>query len=381
VRGYLVERHGGPEVVELQELVDPVAGPGEVVVRVHACGLNHLDLWVRNGVPGHRFPLPLVPGSEVAGTVDAIGPGVHDLELLAPVVVGAGVSCGSCVRCLAGEDWLCPAFGLLGEHRDGGAAEYVVVPRRNVLPIPRGLSYAEAAAIPLVFLTAWHMLAARARLAAHEECLLHAAGSGVSTAAIQIAKLLGARAIFVTSASGAKLERALALGATRGFLAGAVDWVKGVREATGGRGVDVVLDHVGGETFEASLRCLARGGRLVLCGATAEASATVKLRPLFYKSLSILGSTMGSMAELARLLPYFEEGKLRPVLGEVWEFEQLAEAEERLAARQVFGKVVVAVTSDARSVPRPLATEPAAAAVPAAEQERTLTVPLDAITG
>ncbi len=371
MRGYLVERHGGPEVVELQELVEPVAGPGEVVVRVRACGLNHLDLWVRNGVPGHRFPLPLVPGSEVAGTVESIGPGVDDLELDAPVLLGSGVSCGHCPRCLAAQDWLCPGYGLLGEHRDGGGAELVVVPRRNVLPMPRGLSYVDAAALPLVFLTAWHMLAVRAELRAHEDVLLHAAGSGVTTAGIQIAKLLGARNLFVTSSSATKLERALELGATHGFLS-ATEWPKAVRAATHGRGVDVVLDHVGGETFERSLKCLARGGRLVLCGATSAPTATLPLRALFYKSLSILGSTMGSMAELAHLQPWFESGRLAPVVGEVWTFDRLPEAMERLASRSVFGKVIVTVTGDAHQVPRPLAAA-------TADAERTLTAPAESL--
>lgn len=357
MRGYVVERHGGPEVVELRQLADPSPGPGEALVRVEACALNHLDLWVRNGVPGHRFPLPLVPGAEVAGTVAALGAGVADVELGAPVVVGAGVSCGVCPRCLGGQDPLCPSFGLLGEHRDGGAAELVAVPRRNLFPVPRGLSYVEAASIPLVFLTAWHMLAARAALRAHEDVLLHAAGSGVTTAAVQVAKLLGARRILVTSSSPEKIERAKALGATGGFVTGGAegDFAKAVRAATDGRGVDVVVDHVGGETFERSLKCLARGGRLVTCGATAGATATVPLRAVFFKSLSILGSTMGSLAELAHLLPWFETGALRPVVAEVWPFERLADAEERLTTRSVFGKVVVAVGENAATVPRPLA--------------------------
>jgi NADPH:quinone reductase-like Zn-dependent oxidoreductase len=277
------------------------------------------------------------------------------------VVVGSGVSCGACPRCLAGQDPLCPGFGLLGEHRDGGAAELVVVPRRNVFPIPRGLTYVEAAAIPLVFLTAWHMLAARAELRAHEDVLLHAAGSGVTTAGIQIAKLLGARRILVTSSSPAKVDRALELGATRGFVVTAADFVKEVRAETGGRGVDVVLDHVGGETFENSLKCLAWGGRIVLCGATSGPTVTVALRAVFYKSLSILGSTMGSLAELAQLLPWFERGVLRPVVAEVWPFEKLPVAQERLAARNVFGKIVVALADDAQTVPRPRAETVAAA--------------------
>ena len=199
VKAFRIAAHGGSEALEWTELPAPPAGPGEVRVRVRACGVNHLDLWVRNGVPGHRFPLPLIPGSEVAGTVDALDPGVDDLAVGDPVVLGPGVACGHCLRCRSGQDHLCADYCLLGEHRDGGYAELVSVPRRNVLPIPRGLSFAEAAAVPLVFLTAWHMLADRAELAAHEDVLLHAAGSGVTTAGIQIAKLLGARRIVVTS--------------------------------------------------------------------------------------------------------------------------------------------------------------------------------------
>lgn len=354
MHGFRVDRHGGPEVVEWRELPDPVPGPGEVRVRVVACGINHLDLWVRNGVPGHRFPLPLVPGSEIAGTVESVGPGVDDLEIGAPVLLGAGVSCGTCLRCLAGQDWLCPRYGLLGEHRDGGCAELAVVPRRNVFVIPRGLSFAEAAAIPLVFLTAWHMLAGRAELAANEDVLLHAAGSGVTTAGIQIAKLLGARRILVTSTSPGKLAKAVALGATHGFDVTKVDFAKAVREATGGRGVDVVFDHLGGETLERSFKCLAWGGRIVLCGATAAPTAVVPLRAVFFKSLSILGSTMGSNAELGRLMPFFERGRLAPVVAEVRPLDELPQAMERLAAREIFGKVVMAVSGEAETVPRPL---------------------------
>jgi NADPH:quinone reductase-like Zn-dependent oxidoreductase len=353
MHGFRVDRHGGPEVLVWRQLPDPVVGPGEVRVRVVACALNHLDLWVRNGVPGHRFPLPLVPGAEVAGTIDEVGPGVDDLDRGAPVVLGAGVSCGVCLRCLAGQDWLCPRFGLLGEHRDGGCAELVVVPRRNVFPLPRGLSYVEAAAVPLVFLTAWHMLAARAELKQNEDVLLHAAGSGVTTAAIQVAKLLGARRILVTSTSAEKLARALALGATHGFDVTHVEFPKSVREATGGRGVDVVVDHLGGETLEKSFKCLAWGGRVVTCGATAAPTAEIPLRAVFFKSLSILGSTMGSNAELGRLLPLVERGKLRPVVAETLPLAELADAHGKLAARGVFGKIVMTVADGANAAPRP----------------------------
>ena len=354
MKGYKVLRHGGPEALEWGEWPDPVPGPGEALVAVRACALNRLDLWVRDGVPGHRFPLPLVPGAELAGDVLALGPGVTSPAPGTAVVVGAGVSCGVCAACVSGRDPLCAHFGLLGEDRDGGYAELVAVPARNLFPIPTGLSYVEAAAIPLVFLTAWHMLAARAALAMHEDVLIHAAGSGVSTAAIQIAALLGARRIFATAGTAEKLERARALGATDPIAPGD-DFARAVRAATGGRGVDVVVDHVGGETFERSLRCLAKGGRIVLCGATAAAEAKVNLRAIFFKGLSVLGSTMGSNAELGTLLGWFERGVLAPVVARTLPLEAAREAQELLASRALFGKVVLAVDPDATAVPRPRA--------------------------
>ncbi len=352
MKGFRVSRHGGPEALEWGEWPDPVAGPGEVTVRVRACALNHLDLWLRNGVPGHRFPLPLVPGSEIAGDVAAVGAGVTDLAAGTPCLVASGVSCGVCLRCLAGLDHLCARYGLLGEHRDGGYAELVTVPRRNILPLPAGLSYVEAAALPLGFLTAWHMLTARAALAPHEDILLHAAGSGVTSAGIQIARLLGARRILVTAGSEEKLARARELGATHGILYNRGDFVRAAREATQGEGVDVVFDHVGGETFERSLKLLKRGGRIVLCGATSGAEAKINLRALFFKQLSILGSTMGSLAELLSLLPYFASGALHPVVDRTFPLAEAPAAQEFLARRGAFGKLVLTVGTGARDVPR-----------------------------
>lgn len=351
--GYRVARHGGPEALEWGELPDPAPAPGEVLVRVRACALNHLDLWLRNGVPGHRFPLPLVPGSEIAGVVEALGPGVDGPAPGTPVLVGSGVSCGVCPECSAGRDPLCERFGILGEDRDGGYAELVAVPRRNLFDLPRGLSYVEAAAIPLVFVTAWHMLVDRARLAMHEDVLVQAAGSGVSSAAIQIARLLGARRIFATAGSEEKLVRARELGATDTIHYREQDFAKAVREATGKRGVDVVIEHVGGETFERSLRCLARGGRVVLCGATTGGEASINLRAVFFKSLSILGSTMGSNAELATLLPWFDRGELVPVVDRSCPLEEAPAAQQLLSAREVTGKIVLTVGDDAHDVPRP----------------------------
>ena len=353
MKGFRVSRHGGPDALEWGDWPDPVAGPGEVLLRVRACALNRLDLWVRDGVPGHRFPLPMVPGAEMAGDVVALGAGVTGPPPGTPVVVGAGVSCGVCPQCSAGRDPLCAHFGLLGEDRDGGYAELAAVPARNLFAIPAGLSYVEAAAVPLVFLTAWHMLATRARLAMHEDVLVHAAGSGVSSAAIQIARLLGARRIFATASTPEKREKALALGATDLLDSRAGDLARSVRTATGGRGVDVVVDHLGGETLEQSLKCLARGGRIVTCGTTAAPEAKVNLRALFFKLQSILGSTMGSNAELATLLAWFERGGLRPVVARVFPLAEARAAQAFLESRGQFGKVVLAVDPGATAPPPP----------------------------
>jgi len=343
VRAFRVSRHGGPEVLEWVEIDDPRPRADEAVVRVRACALNHLDLWVRNGVPGHKYPLPLVPGSEIAGEVAALGAAVHGFAVGDPVLVAPGLSCGLCPHCLAGDDPLCRDYGILGETRDGGYAEQVAVPGRNLLPLPRGLSFVEAAALPLVFLTAWRMLTERARLQPLEDVLVHAAGSGVSSAAIQIARLLGARHILATASSPAKLERARELGATHAIDYTREDFVKRTKEATAGKGVEVVVDHVGGEVFEKSLRALARGGRIVLCGATATPEATIHLRAVFFKSLSILGSTMGSLGELKRLLEFVERGDLRPVVDRTFPLAEAPAAQQALGRREQFGKIVLTV--------------------------------------
>jgi NADPH:quinone reductase-like Zn-dependent oxidoreductase len=287
--------------------------------------------------------------------VDALGAGVGDLEVGAPTLVAPGVSCGHCARCVGGEDMLCRHYGILGEHRDGGYGEYLVVPRRNVLPLPRGLSYVEAAALPLVFLTAWHMLVERAELQRGEDVLIHAAGSGVSSAAIQIARLLGARRIVVTAGGEAKLAKARELGATHTVDYRQHDFVKATKEATGGKGVEVVVDHVGGEVFENSLRALAWAGRVVLCGATAAPTAQVNLRALFFKSVSILGSTMGSLAELMHLLRFVDSGDLVPVVDRTYPLREAGAAQTALENREQFGKIVLVVgdPETARHVPHP----------------------------
>jgi NADPH:quinone reductase-like Zn-dependent oxidoreductase len=342
MRAFRIARHGGPEVLEWVELPRPSPRADEVLVRVRACAVNHLDLWVRRGVEGHTFPLPLIPGSEVAGIVEEVGDVVRGVEAGQPVLIAPGVSDNQ-AAIEAGREMIGRGYGILGEHRDGGYAEYVVVPGRNVLPAPRGLSLTEAAAIPLTFLTAWHMLTARAALQPLEDVLVHAAGSGVSTAAIQIARLLGARHIVVTAGSDDKLERARELGATHLINYRREDFVAATRAVTGKKGVEVVFDHVGGDIFEKSLTALAWGGRLVLCGATVGHMANLNLRAVFFKSLSVLGSTMGTLTELRTILGLVEAGSLRPVIDSVYPLARAPEAQQRLERRDVFGKIVLSL--------------------------------------
>jgi NADPH:quinone reductase-like Zn-dependent oxidoreductase len=340
MKAIVIREHGGTEKLEPSEFPDPELRPGEAVVSVRAVALNHLDLWVRRGVPGHKFPLPMIPGSEVAGIIDSVAENDRGWKAGDEVLVAPGYSCGLCVACLSGNDPLCPGSGIFGETRDGGCAEKIAVPLRNLLRKPPALSFAEAAALPLDMLTAWHMLVARAGLRPGETVLVHAGGSGVGSSAIQIAKLWGAT-IFATAGSPEKAARARELGAAETILYRDVDFLAEVRRLTGKRGVDVVVEHVGADTFDRSLKSLARGGRLVTCGATTGAEVTINIRLVFFKLLSILGSTMGSLAELHEIMRHVEVGRLRPVVDRVLPMEEIAEAHRALEAREVFGKIVL----------------------------------------
>jgi NADPH:quinone reductase-like Zn-dependent oxidoreductase len=343
MKAIIVREHGGPEKLEQTEVPDPELRAGEAIVRVRAVALNHLDVWVRRGVPGHKFPLPLIPGAEVAGVIDDVGPNARGWKAGDEVLVAPGYSCGVCVACLSGNDPLCHNdHGIFGESRNGGCAEKIDVPIRNLLRKPAGLSFAEAAALPLDLVTAWHMLVARAQLRPGETVLVHAGGSGVGSAAIQIARLWGAT-VFATAGSAAKAARAKELGAQETILYRDVDFLAEVRRLTGKRGVDVVFEHVGADTFDRSLKSLARGGRLVTCGSTSGAEVTINLRLVFFKLLSILGSTMGSLAELHEIMKHVEAGRLRPVVDRVLPLDQIAEGHRVLEEREAFGKVVLTV--------------------------------------
>lgn len=343
MRAVVIREHGGPEVLSIEDRPVPEPGPREARIRIRAVGLNYLDLWVRKGVPGHVFPLPIVPGCDVAGVVDALGPGVSGLAAGDEVVVAPGRSCGHCRACLMGEHALCRDYGIRGESFDGGCQEFLVVPEDQLFAKPQDLDWARAAAVPLTFLTAWHMLTHRARVQPGEWVLVHAAGSGVSVAAIQIAVFLGARVI-TTAGTDEKCSRGLALGAEEAINYRIADFGKEARKITGGRGVDVIVDHVGADTFERSIRCLAKGGRYVTCGATSGFQLQTDFRLVYFKSLSILGSTMGSHHELPTVLSLVARGRLHPVVDGIYPLDRVADAHRRLESREAFGKVVLVVS-------------------------------------
>jgi NADPH:quinone reductase-like Zn-dependent oxidoreductase len=340
MRAVAIRAHGGPEVVELADLPSPEPGPGEVVVAVRAAAVNHLDLWVRRGWPGLKLAFPHVLGSDVAGVVESAGPGVREPRPGDEVVVNPSLGCGRCERCLSGAENLCRRFTILGEHVSGGQAERISVPARNVLPKPANLSFEEAAAVPLTFLTAWHALVARARVRPGETVLVHAAGSGVGVAAVQIAKLLGARVI-ATAGSDAKLEKARALGADEVVNYETGDFVGEVKRLTARKGVEVVFEHVGKKTWEGSVLAAAVGGRIVTVGATTGYDPPTDLRHVFFRQLSILGSTMGTAGELLEVLRFVGEGKLRPIVDRVLPLEDVRAAQQLLSERAQFGKIVL----------------------------------------
>jgi NADPH:quinone reductase-like Zn-dependent oxidoreductase len=334
-------QHGPPGVLRYEDVPDPVAGPGEVLVRVRACALNHLDIWERRGLPRIEFPMPHISGSDVAGDVVAAPAGTFAAGQR--VMVQPGMSCGRCEQCLSGRDNECARYEVLGYMTyPGGYAELVKVPAQNILPIPDAIDYAEAAAFPLTFLTAWHMLMTRAQLQRGEDVLVLAAGSGVGQAAVQIAALFGAR-VFATAGSSEKLERARALGASAVIDHYRQDIADEIRRLTNKRGVDVVIEHVGEATWPKCLRAMARGGRLVTCGATSGYNGGIDLRVLFARQLTLMGSYMGTKGELVRVARLFFKGELKPVVDRTYPLADAAAAQQRMEESGQFGKIVLEV--------------------------------------
>jgi NADPH:quinone reductase-like Zn-dependent oxidoreductase len=340
MRAVVFDRTGGPEVLEVREMPEPRPSADEVVLDVKACGMNHLDLWVRSGAIGLDLEMPHILGSDVVGVAREVGAGVRHVNPGDKVLVLPTLSCGTCAQCMAGDDNLCRFYDLVGRKRNGGYAERVAVPGANCLPYPENLSWEQAAAVPVVFLTAWHMLVTRARLAPGEDCLVIGAGSGVGSVAVQLARMLGARVI-ATAGSEAKLERARALGAHDVVNHRTADVAAEVRRLTGKKGVEVVFEHVGGRIFEQCVAALARNGRLVTCGATIGNQVSLDLNLLFGRHLTLLGSWMGRKSELLRALEFVRSGQIVPVVDAVLPLEKAREAHERLESATTFGKVVL----------------------------------------
>jgi NADPH:quinone reductase-like Zn-dependent oxidoreductase len=334
--------HGGPDVLEPVELAEPIPRADEVLVRVRACALNHLDLWVRGGVPGVRFQFPHILGSDIAGDVVAVGQLCERVKVGQRVLLAPGLSCRQCPKCFEGKDNECRRYRLFGAGEQGGYRELMPAPEYAVVPIPDSLGYEQAAAAPLVFLTAWHMLFSRANLQPGEDVLVLAASSGVGMAAVQLAKLFQCRVI-ATAGGDAKLAKARELGADEVIDHYRADLSAEVRRLTGKRGVDVVIEHVGLATWQKSIECLATAGRLVTCGATTGYDVGVDLRFLFSKRHGLLGSYMGTLGELHRALSFVFRGQVTAVIDSVFPLAEVRSAHERLEDKQQFGKIVLSV--------------------------------------
>ena len=339
MKAIVIDGPGGTDALHEAEIPDPRPAPGEVLVRVRACALNHLDVWTRKGEGGSKPRYPFVLGCDIAGEV-ADPCGMAAFSEGQRVMLSPGTSCGRCPRCLSGDDNLCPDYRIFGHGRDGGYAGLVAAPAANVIPIPDDVAFEAAAAFPLVYLTAWRLLVKRAQLRAGEDVLVWAAGSGVGMAAVQIAKLQGARVI-ATAGGPAKVERARALGADEVLDHHAQDVVAEVKRLTGKKGVEVVVEHVGAATWERSVLALALRGRLVTCGATTGAGGTTPLRHLFARHLTLIGSYMGSKADLLEAAPHFFAARLAPVIHEVMPLDEARRAHETLEASGHFGKIVL----------------------------------------
>jgi NADPH:quinone reductase-like Zn-dependent oxidoreductase len=341
MKALVFHEFGGPDKLRYEDVPDPRVGPGEVLVRVRACALNHLDLFVREGIPALKTPLPFWTGCDIAGEVVEVGPGVQDVTAGTRVAVNPNLTCGRCEFCMQGEDSLCVRYGILGEHARGGLAEYVAVRADNVLPLPGAVAFEAAASFILTNMTAWRMVVTQGQVRPGQDVLVIGVGGGVSSTAVQIARLCGARVI-VTSSDDAKLEKARALGAEVGInYRKNPDWAKLVFEATGRRGVDVVIENVGAATWKDSIRSLKGGGRLVTCGATSGPVGETLIPLVFWKQVHLIGSTMANRKEFHDVMSQFFAGRLRAIIDEVAPLKDGAAAQQRLAEGRQFGKIVL----------------------------------------
>lgn len=339
MRAVIFEKHGTTEDLQYTYIDTPKPGTGEVLVKVEACALNHLDIWTLMGRPGMKVTMPHVLGCDIAGEVVAAGPRAKKVK--GPVIVAPGISCRKCDHCRNGWDSLCDQYKILGFQVNGGFAEFVTVPEANVIPVShRKWGHEDWAGVPLVYLTAWHMLVTRARLKKKEKVLIHAAGSGVGSAAIQIAKYFGAKVI-TTVGSDEKIKRARAIGADEVVNYEKKDFLTEVKKWTHGQGVDVVLEHIGPATFQKSLASLTKKGRLVTCGVTSGPMTQLDLRFIFSRQLSVTGCYMGGIQELKKVVRLVEKKAFRPVVDRVFPLREAKQALERMQNRGNFGKIVL----------------------------------------
>lgn len=336
----LFREHGGPEKLSYEEMPMPQISPQEVLIRVKACALNHLDIWVRQGNPSYTIPFPHISGSDVAGVVEEFGSHVDRVNVGDRVFVSPGISCWNCEFCLAGRDNLCRTYHLLGAKVHGGYAEFVKVPFRNVLPIPENIPFEQAAAFPLVSVTASHMLFALAGLQHGETVLVMGAGSGVGMMAVQLAKLAGARVI-TTVGSEDKIPKAVVLGADAVIDHSKEKVSERVKLLTEGRGVDVVVEHIGPEVWDTCVESLSKGGRLITCGATTGGDVTLNLRAVFSHQLTIKGSYMGTRAELVKAAELIGQKRLIAVIDRTFPLQEARAAQELMLSRKFFGKIVL----------------------------------------
>ncbi len=336
------DQHGEVDVMQYGDVNDPTINEKEVLVRNHACALNHLDIWTRLGMPGVPIPLPHILGCDSAGIVEEVGAEVEGIKPGDRVLIAPGVSCGTCDSCTSGWDSMCDSYKIMGFLRDGGYAELVKCPARNIIPISDKLTFEEWASIPLTFLTSWHMLVTQAKLIQSESVLIQAAGSGIGIAAIQIAKSIGANVI-ATAGNDEKLKLATDLGADHTINYSTEKISEKVLDITEGKGVNVVFEHVGPATWEESMASLSKRGRLVTCGATTGPEVKIDLRFLFMKQQSIMGNYMGGLSELLEVIKKVEEGTFKPVIDKVFPLEAAKEAHQHMLDRKNFGKIVLKI--------------------------------------
>ncbi len=333
-----ITQPGDSSVLKIVDIDVPKIQPDEVLIEVKATSINHLDIWVRKGLP--KAPYPIIPGCDVSGVIDSVGSSVKHLKTGDRVFVSPGFSCGICKHCLSGNDNLCIQYGIIGETRDGADAEYISVKSNTVFKLDESIPYVSAAASSLVFLTAWQMIVDKGNVKQGDDVFIWGAGSGVGSAAIQIAKLMGARVIAAASTTE-KLDLAKELGADDVINYKKEDVVKRVKELTGKKGVEVVFEHTGAETIPLSIQMAAKGGKVVTCGATSGWDAKVDLRHIFFRQVELLGSTMGSRSSLITIFELIKSGKLKPVIDTILPISEVQKGHERVEEAKNFGKVVL----------------------------------------